>query len=228
MKIKNVEVHGLERAIKASGVPMTLGEIDSLVKPTDHDIRRGVALGNVPRGAGDDNYLKGIIVQFDMQIDQAQTQQLQRYHFFDIISSQSKMHCLTKNEEFTLENRDKSFSRWVDQRCIDVVNEKLAEYKELFQAVKNHPEVPAMKKELYEKNMELVHSLPCGYYLWQVCTTNYQQLKTIIFQRYAHKLKDDWSKAFCRDFILKLPMFKELCLDSEKGEKIIKYLENLD
>ena len=59
---------------------------------------------------------------------------------------------------------------------------------------------------------EIVASLPCGFCLGASMTTNYQQLKTIYFQRRFHKLKE-WH-IFC-DMILSLPHFKEIVLKEQ-------------
>ena len=53
----------------------------------------------------------------------------------------------------------------------------------------------------------IVASLPCGFCLGATMVTNYQQLKTMYYQRRDHKLKE-WH-VFC-DWCLSLPRFKEL------------------
>ena len=97
LQIKNIEVYGLEESIKRSGFPMKTGEPSTQTnKLGDYDRARKLAYARV--GSGHNTALKGIIVQFDLKYPQYFTPQLQRYHFVDIVSSQSKMHCLTKGE----------------------------------------------------------------------------------------------------------------------------------
>ena len=115
LTIKNTEVFGLERAIRASGNPMTIGEIDTIVKKqhimngmyqynTDNEKTRARKLGSAERGSGHDNFLSGIIVSADVCFPNYWLKEFQRYHFAQIVSSQSTMHRLTimgKDESFT-------------------------------------------------------------------------------------------------------------------------------
>ena len=93
MQIKNVQVFGLESSIIRSGYPMQVGEPETFPnfqethKGNIGDYTRAKKLANTPIGSGHNNYLKGIIVQFDLKYPQYFTPQLQRYHWIDIISS---------------------------------------------------------------------------------------------------------------------------------------------
>lgn len=120
LRINNVNVYGKNESIRASGYPMRsdiIGEWDDdeLVN-LPSDINRAVKLGNVPTGTGHDNFLKGIIVQFDVTYPNYWTPQFQRYHFMDIVSSTSKMHRLTKMD------LKKSCNEYVDDTVIDNLN----------------------------------------------------------------------------------------------------------
>lgn len=64
----------------------------------------------------------------------------------------------------------------------------------------------------YEAFMRLRSNKTSGFEMWMTVSTNYLQLKTIWGLRHDHKLREDWQEGFCRDFIEKLPYFKELCL----------------
>jgi hypothetical protein len=106
MKVKNVQVYGLPESIIRSGYSHQIGEPADILDEYDffdetHEkpIKRAEKLANVPIGSGEDCFLKGIIVQFDLCYTQYMTPQLQRYNFLDIISSQSKMHSITKIED---------------------------------------------------------------------------------------------------------------------------------
>ena len=107
MKIKNVQIYGLEESIIRSGYPMQVGEPDSLpidlklcerIEYFDKVDKRAKKLAKVPSGSGHDNFLKGIIIQFDLQYPEYFSPQLQRYNWIDIVSSQSKMHRITSRE----------------------------------------------------------------------------------------------------------------------------------
>jgi hypothetical protein len=188
-KIENTQVYGYERAIKASGNPMR-----TVIQTSDideKDIARAVKLGTTKQGAGHDNFLKGILVQLDVTAPLYWWKQAQRYHWFDFISSQSTMHCLLKF------NIRKQCVEETDERVIKVLEELVAEYNAL-------PEFDESKKAKWRT---LVATLPCGFCLGATMTTNYQQLKTMYYQRRTHKL-EEW-KIFCA-WCESLPGFTEL------------------
>lgn len=201
--IKNVKVYGLEESIKASKYPMSV-DIESL----NSDITdRTISLGSVPTGTGHDNFLKGIVVQFDWTFTPKLSVEVERYHFIDFVSSQSTMHRITK---FDL---DKAYIRYVDSRCIDIIKEKVKEYNNLQERIKTATDGDkfALQEIAKVKYLEILYSNPCGMLLTARMTTNYQQLKTIYLQRRHHRLPEwQW---FC-DWVEQLPHFKELCLNT--------------
>lgn len=191
--VDHVQVFGLDKAIKASGNPMRT-EINN--EPVDEkDMARAIKLGSTPKGEGHDNFLKGIIVQFDVYAPLYWWKQAQRYHWLDFISSQSTMHSLLK---FDVKSQCVSDT---NEEVLKIIQSLIDKYKSL--------EDEDEKKVLWR---EIVASLPCGFCLGASMTTNYQQLKTIYFQRRFHKLKE-WH-IFC-DMILSLPHFKEIVLKEQ-------------
>ena len=64
---------------------------------------RAVKLASCKAGEGHDNFLKGIVVQCDVEAPSYVWPQIQRYRFFEIISSTSKMHTLKIPEGKTYE-----------------------------------------------------------------------------------------------------------------------------
>lgn len=187
--ITNVNVYGLENAIKCSKYPMSV-DISTLNTDITNTVKK---LGNAQKGSGHDNFLKGIIVQFDLTMTPKMSVELERYHFIDFISSQSTMHRITK---FDL---DKAYIEYVDKRIIDIMKDKVTQY--------NNETNKEKKEKLY---LEILYSNPCGFKLTAGMTTNYQQLKTIYAQRKNHRLPE-W-RTFC-DWIETLPYFKEICLE---------------
>ncbi len=212
LTIKNVQVYGLERALIASGNPMTVGEIDTLPRdedlgPRTKDIERGERLGKAAGASGHDNFLKGIIVQFDVKYPQYWTPEAQRYHWLDIVSSQSKMHRLTtagSSEEFA-----SFFNKYVDYELIQKVEFYIDQYNaqaELDQETRLlHKDNPDKQ---YFWFMKALSNLPMGYEMWETLSTNYLQLKNIYHQRKGHKLREDWG-AFIQ-MCDRLPLFLEL------------------
>ena len=194
--ISDVEVYGLEQSVKASKYPM----IVDVNKATTEIVDRTISLAQAPKGSGHDNFLKGIVVQFDLTMTPKMSVECERYHFIDFISSQSTMHKITK---FDL---NKAYIKYVDERVIEIMKEKVAEYNELV-------DTKANKEEIDEKYLQILYTNPCGFRLTSRMTTNYQQLKTIYSQRKSHKLPE-W-KAFC-NWIETLPCAKEFIMGVKK------------
>lgn len=189
-KITNVKVYGLEESVKASKYPMAI----DVNKCSSTITKTTTKLGSVPTGTGHDNYLKGIVVQFDWTFTVKCSVEAERYHFLDFVSSQSTMHCITK---FDLDNM---YINYVDPRCIEVIKEKVQKYNNLSDEEKANE----IGKKLY---LEILYSNPCGMFLTARMTTNYQQIKTIYQQRRNHRLPEwQW---FC-DWAETLPHFMEL------------------
>ena len=175
--ISNVCVFGFNESVRAGKYPMAI-DTD---KCSSEITSRTNSLANAPRGTGHDNFLKVIVVQFDLKMTCKMSVELERYHFIDFVSSQSTMHKITQF------NLDEVYINYVDQRCIDVIKEKVEVYNSLED--KNTDEA----KELY---LEILYSNPCGMQLTARMTTNYQQLKTMYYQRMTHRLLE-W-RAFCK------------------------------
>ncbi len=188
--IKNTKVYGLDFALKASGNPMRTAFDRTEVN--EKDLSRAEKLGTTVSGQGHDNFLKGILVQFDITAPLFWWKEAQRYHWLDFISSQSTMHCLLKF------NIAEQCVKDTNKNVIAVVNSIKDEYDKI-------PEENVAEKKA--KWRELVASTPSGFCLGASMTTNYQQLKTIFNQRKNHKL-NEWH-AFC-DWCLTLPLFEEI------------------
>ena len=203
IQIKNTEVFNIVRSLKSSGLPYRLNEPETLEQATTYDFERAKKLGRAKPGSGHDNFLKGIIVQFDLYYPQYFTPQLQRYKFIDIVSSQSKMHKLTSIADIS-----GHCSPFVSNIIISVVNDMIAYYNR---------EIPIYPVTLHGINIynktelfsAILANLPSGFMLWMAISTNYLQLKTIYNQRKDHKLPE-W-QYFC-DWIVKLPHFKQLAI----------------
>lgn len=181
MKVENVKVYGLENAVRCSKFPMQTDTslcTTEVTKTTDKLAMCGL-------GEAHDNFLNGIIVQFDLTFSNKAWVELQRYHFIDFISSQSTMHRITKF------NLDEAYNEYVDQRVIDIMKELVAEY--------NSKDLADRTAEDY---LRILYSNPAGFELTAGMTTNYRQLKTIYRQRKSHRLPE-W-RELC-NWIKKLP-----------------------
>lgn len=81
--ISNVKVYGLEDSIRRAKFPMAVG-VDQL----NDELTRGIkALAFSVPGSGHDQFLTGIIVQFDLKYTVKAWTEAERYHFFDFVSS---------------------------------------------------------------------------------------------------------------------------------------------
>jgi hypothetical protein len=200
--ISKVKVYGLEDSIEASKYPMSV-DIDAV---TDEITPTVVKLASSPKGEGHDNFLNGIIVQFNLKFTVKAWTEEERYHFIDFVSSQSTMHRITKF------NLDKAYIKYVDKRIINIIKEKVQQYFDLCQLETTSETVEARK----EKYLEILYSNPAGFQLTARMTTNYRQLKTIYAQRKTHRLPE-W-RAFCK-WIETLPHAKEfICGGDKNGE----------
>jgi hypothetical protein len=188
--LPSVRVYGLDNAIVHSSNAFNSDLIrEDLLN--DKDKIRGEKLGQTPTGQGHDNFLQGIIVQFNMYAPLYMWKQIQRYHFMDFVSSQSTMHTLTKFK--------------VSERCVfDTDPIILNRYQALLDEYVLIEDNTPQKTEAWRT---LVASLPSGFVLGASMTTNYRQLKTIYQQRKNHRLIE-WQQ-FCA-WCDTLPMFKEL------------------
>lgn len=169
--ITNTKVYGLDESIKRAKYPMSVN-VDEL----NSEITKGIiALATSEKGEGHDNWLNGVVVQFDLEYTVKAWTEAERYHFLDFVSSQSTMHRIAK---FDLDNQ---YSEYTDKRTIEVVKELVAKY--------NETKDP-------EDYLRILYSNPCGFKLIAGMTTNYRQLKTIYAQRKNHRLPE-W-REFCK------------------------------
>lgn len=204
VEIRNVEVHGLERAVNAISNSFNVGIINTMMATEgERPWKVAKALGgNMDPHQSHDAYLKGIVVFYDLKGNSCFMPEFQRYHFHEIIMSQSTMHSLKKllgsdgstigfdpyTKYVTEESKDlvrKYYGQW---EVAQKLGDKVAEYKAL---------------------MTLLHNTPKGLELWVTVQSSYLQLKTQVIQRAGHKQVEDW-RAFI-EFCYSLPRFRELC-----------------
>lgn len=169
--LKNWKVYGLNESVKASKYPKSV----DTEKCTDEITGRTETLAGCPTGTGHDQFLTGIVVQFDLTFSIKAWTEAERYHFFDFVSSQSTMHRAAK---FDIA---KQCIEYVDPAAIDLCKRLAVEY--------NANPTP-------ENYLRLLYNIPVGFRLTARMTTNYRQLKTIYQQRKNHRLPE-W-REFCR------------------------------
>jgi len=97
VKIINTNVYGLYESVIASGYPKQSVIEHQLFlygfeKELGAQVERAKRLARCKPGTGHDCFLKGIIAQADFIASHGWWMQAMRYHWFDIVSSQSKEH----------------------------------------------------------------------------------------------------------------------------------------
>ena len=109
--------------------------------------REQSASGSVPAGSGHDCFLKGVVVQADITAPQYWWLQWQRYHFHDIISSESKMYGILKMN--------------IDVQCNEYVDAPVKEYLKSLLAAWNNIDI-----YLDEKDKKICSSVLLPIRLW--------------------------------------------------------------
>lgn len=190
--VSNAKVYGLDESIRRAKFPMSI-DTNSL----SNDITKGVkSLAQSASGSGHDQWLTGVIVQFDLTFSNKAWVEAERYHFLDFVSSQSTMHRITK---FDL---DKAYNEYVDNRIVEIMKKKVKAYNELCASLEtgfvpqSQETLAELEEEKKRKYLEILYSNPSGFELTAGMTTNYRQLKTIYNQRKNHRLPE-W-RLFCR------------------------------
>ncbi len=186
--------------------------------------------GNPQIGKGHDCFLKGIKVAFDMRYPLYLSRQMQRYTWFEFVSSSSTMHRIHATP--LAENCNK----YVDKAIINIVQDWIDMYNKFDEeldyvkhlkpencdksvyanAFKDMVTIDSKAFTKYDLLMKVMSNLPQGYELVAGMETSYMQLKTMYLQRRNHKLKEDWGY-FCT-WCESLPLFKEFCLKEKTND----------
>lgn len=183
--ISNIEVYGIDKAIKASKYPM----LTDISRATPDITATTKKLFSAPIGSGHDSALRGIVAKFDLTFTNKAWVEAERYHFLQFDSSQSTMHRISQMD--------------IKSSCCEYVSNKIIKEVEALKA-------KYLKTKDPEDYLRLLYNVPSGFMLTAGMTTNYQQLKTIYYQRRTHRLPE-W-RMFCKQLEEEFPMFKELVL----------------
>ena len=190
--VSNVRIYDLEESIRAAKYPKAVKISEGTPTSALTEGIAGLAMTEIVHGH--DNWLTGVRVAFDLTATIKMWTEAERYHFFDIVSSQSTMHRITKF------NLDEAYCGYVDPRMVPIMKELVAEYS---------------KDPTPEKYLKVLYSNPVGMTLTARITTNYRQLKTIWVQRRNHRLPE-W-QGFCQ-WIEMLPQSKLITSITFGGE----------
>lgn len=206
-KVANVEVFGLASSIYRSGYPMMdhapsesefasgVAEVEAALAVNDWSnvhLKRATHLANA-KGGGHDQFLTGIVVNFDLTISNKAWVEAERYTFLNFISSMSTMHRAS-----VLPIKD-CCNEYVEPEDIA----KCMRLQDEYNAIDGAAE-PEKKKLAY---LKLLYNLPAGFELMAAMTTNYRCLKNVRGQRRTHRLPDWW---YVCDWIETLPAASRL------------------
>lgn len=226
LRISNVKVYDLIESIVASGYAMGLNLDDFNIRKEnlEYDILNNInfdewnelskkefnrvkKLVNASKNSdikSHDNFLTGIRVSFDLIYPNYISPEMQRYHWFDIVTSSSKIHRITKMDfdkccnEYVTDETKKNMKKYI-KAYNDVVSQNVPDDEE---SIRQHSDAA------YRAFMTVISNCPQGVELFMRISTNYKQLQTMYYQRKNHRLKEDWG-AFC-EFVKSLPFSKEL------------------
>lgn len=168
----------IEQAIEAAETYLEGEALETLKK----HVKRAFKLAQSPANGGHCNFLKGILVSYDVTAPRYWWNEFQRYTAHStIISSSSQVHKLTAMKL----DENKS----INEDIVAYANDLIDEYK----------------KGIIDWD-KLVSNMPQGIPLTARISTNYLQLRTMYAQRKNHKSKE-W-RDFC-EWIETLPLAKE-------------------
>jgi len=198
--INYCNVYDLSSSVDAVGAPKsTLGETFMNVAGNG----RPETLAQAPSGSGHDCFLKGIIVNANIYASRNWWVQFQRYHFSDIISSQSTMHTINHLASISDKELTRMVSAYTSPKTIELIKritqlyvkpssiETIGQRQSLLMDLGFHKDKAIEYAENNSKFFEvLVHNLPQGIKIGARVTMNYLQLKTIVAQREGHKLRE--------------------------------------
>ena len=186
MKITNAKVYDLEESVIACRYAMKTELPDRNYAEFEKSLERAKKLCQA--GSPHCNFRTGIRVSFDIEYPNYISPEMQRYHWFDIVTSSSKMHRLTKMDF------DKCCNEWVSDETKAQMKRLIAEYNAI---------------PTGDNFMRVISNCPQGILLFMRVSTNYEQLHTIYVQRKNHRLPC-W-REFC-EWIETLPYAKELII----------------
>lgn len=235
LKLEHTEVFGWEATIRGMRNPMNSwnksdsgwGFVPSQTCPTCDRYECGYIIGENDlklmkslSKAGNDHakFLRMINVTVDITAPLYWWKEFDTYKVGTVANSCSTMHKIHEKEltidDFSHEHLIVSDNvnhidmvAWLQEQ-IDVLNE----WRRTFLDVKNSDVSSESAKRYW---LQMIQLLPCSYNQKRTVQLNYQVLKSMYFARKDHKL-DEWH-ILC-DWMLTLPYFKEVCVDTNIKE----------
>lgn len=155
-------------------------------------IRRAINLAQA-KGGGHDQFLTGIVVNFDLTLSNKAWVEAERYRFLTFISSMSTMH--------------RAAVLPIGQCCNEYTSPVEIQEAERLQEYYNSIDGDVYREEKRIAYLNLLYNIPAGFELMAGMTTNYRCLRNIYHQRRNHRLPD-WH-VVC-DWIETLPLMSDI------------------
>lgn len=196
MKITNVKVYDLEESVIACRNAMRLSLPEYTEEEFEKSLERAkkLCIASTGKIRCHSHFRVGIHVNFDIEYPNYISPEMQRYHWFEIVTSSSKMHRIMQMDF------DKCCNKWVTAQTKEQMKNLVAAYNE---------------DKTEENFMRVLSNCPQGVMLFMRVSTNYEQLRTIYLQRKHHKLPE-W-RSFTK-WIETLPYSKELITCGDEAE----------
>lgn len=217
MKIENVETWGFEHAIRGMRNPMNSwdksdsGYIDKRFNDQFHigDADMKLMRSLITAGPEHRKFLRQIFISVDITAPLYWWKEFDTYKVGTVVNSCSTMHKL-KDTPIT-----KDCFEMRSYEDIPMVLNALGNTDDFWYWLIEALEF-LRKKYLETKDKkywcELIRMLPESWLQKRTIAMNYENAYSMWQQRRHHKL-NEWSDAFCGEFIEKLPYFKELFID---------------
>lgn len=203
MEIRNTDVWGFEHAFRGMRNPFdSWGKSDSTFNCGEFTIGENdlvLAQKLIKSGSEHSKFMRMIHVSADVDMPRYWWSEEDTYHF-NTKNSCSTMHKLLNNKNPI--TKDMFVACEEDEDIMDFVVKRLETMRQDYKATNNYEE----QTRLLVRAKRL---LPEGFLQMRTLDTNYAELRNEYFQRRNHRLKEEWSDAFC-SWIESLPYAKEL------------------
>lgn len=190
VEIKNTNVYNLEEALLASGNAMRLEPLNNKRELYDDEaiikssLERCKKLAKCGGGSGHSNFRTGILVTFDLKYEQYFSKQIQRYHFFQYVSSTSMMHRITKMDF------SKCCNKYVSKSIIKKMNQMINLYN-LILLNKDEGDKQIREYNLNESAEKVIPSLLRDYQIFLACEstdntelTSFETIDDVLYDLY--------------------------------------------
>lgn len=246
MKFENTQVWGFEHALRGMRNPLeswskndskflcgdckckdcaycleheahSCGHEAEAVSIGENDLKLAQKL--VQSGGEHSKFMRMIHVAVDINMPRYWWSEADTYHF-NTKNSCSTMHRLLNNNKPI--TKDLFVTCEEDEAWWALTINKL---EELRQRYKNIQSTTRDAKEMNKLLVRAKRMLPEGFLQMRTLDTNYAELRNMYFQRRNHRLKEEWTDAFCK-WVESLPYAKELIMYEIKKPKVTKEEKN--